>query len=113
MTPRDGIQKGDTFKSDFPLVLVFKLETSKYPTMTNDIFEDASQILAMSQNCDHLLEIPQQQNKKHREMARHHLESYLAEFMWRSQKKDSFEKFLNDTKMFMPLKKKKFFETIY
>ena len=48
MTPRDGIQKGDTFKSDFPLVLVFKLETSKYPTMTNDIFEDASQILAMS-----------------------------------------------------------------
>lgn len=41
-------------------------------------------------------------NKKHRGTSRHHLESYLAEFLWRRVSSDSFEKILYDLKMFMP-----------
>jgi transposase-like protein len=41
-------------------------------------------------------------NKKHRGTSRHHLESYLSEFMWRRETTEPFDKILNDLKMFMP-----------
>lgn len=39
-------------------------------------------------------------NKRHRGTSRHHLESYLAEFMWRRGVDDVFEKILKDITIF-------------
>ena len=44
-------------------------------------------------------------NKKHRGTARHHLESYFAEFMWRKRIDDGdvFEEVMNEWRTYWPL----------
>ena len=47
-------------------------------------------------------------NKRHRGTARHHLESYLAEFIWRTnqvkENRDCFESILNSISVHFPTK---------
>lgn len=55
---------------------------------------------AHTQHIERLWGSAKWRNKKHRGTARHHIDSYLAEFLWRRQSEDYFEDILRDIKNF-------------